>query len=308
VELARLNRPGGALLILWPYSDFPTVWGLTMAAYHVKLPLSSFFSNLVAGGLWFFLFEGKSLIWASAGCIWNDIIDRDFDRRVERTKKRPVATGKITVYGALLFLSLHLVALSIVLTLGNNQIRSIGFMTLYPLAGVYPFIKRISYWPQAWLGIAFNTGTLMAWSVTSGSIPYSSISLGAATWFWTMWYDTIYGSQDKKDDLKIGIKSTALLFKSSSQTRLFLAFHATMFIVCMTLSGILNHQTVLYYCVTIPITAINLFKQYKDLDLNSPVSCWKTFCNSSYVLGPIVFLGLMTDYLYRIFFQLFSQM
>ncbi|KAF8189005.1 4-hydroxybenzoate polyprenyl transferase [Pholiota molesta] len=286
IELARLNKPAGALLIIWPY-----VWGLSMAAAAAKLPVLSFLKYLIVGSIWF-------LFVRSTGCIWNDIIDRNIDRLVERTKHRPLATGRTSVVGALIFLCLHLMVLSSLLALGNRQIRVIGLVTLYPLAGGYPFIKRVSYWPQAWLGVAFNTGTFMSWACVAGSITQSSIHLIVATWFWTMWYDTIYGSQDKKDDINIGVKSTALLFKSTKNTKQFLAFHAFMFIGFLTTAGLLNQQSAPYF-IGVCILGVHLAFQFWHLDLDSPKSCLAVFSNSGYIIGPIIAIGSTTDYFYR---------
>ncbi|KAJ6594760.1 UbiA prenyltransferase family, partial [Mycena capillaripes] len=229
IELARVNKPAGALLILWPF-----IWGLIMAARTTRTPLLILLQHLCLGCVWFFVLRG-------AGCIWNDIVDRDIDKQVERTKNRPIANGTISVPEALCFLSVHLIFLSFSIVLwGNKQLSVLGFATIFPLAGGYPFMKRLSRWPQAWLGVAFNTGATMSWSWTTGHIPPSSLALALAGWFWTMWYDTIYGSQDKKDDIKIGLGSTALLFKSSQITKLFLIFHGSMFVMWLTISGILN--------------------------------------------------------------------
>ncbi|KAJ7127863.1 UbiA prenyltransferase family, partial [Mycena epipterygia] len=291
-ELVRLHKPAGALLIVWPF-----MWGLAMAARSMRTPPLIFSRDLVVGCTWFFFLRRR----VCAGCIWNDIVDRDMDKHVERTKHRPLADGRISVASALCFLALHVILLSFSIMLcGNRQVLFLGLVTIFPLAGGYPFIKRISHWPQAWLAVAFNTSTLISWAWATGSISPSSISLACTAWFWTMWYDTIYGNQDKKDDIKIGIGSTALLFKSTTISRLFLAFHGSMFAICLTFSGILNgvHAPYSpYYLIGVAGSVFHLARQFWYLDLDSPASCWSTFCNNAFVVGPTVAIGLIADYL-----------
>ncbi|KAJ7159788.1 UbiA prenyltransferase family, partial [Mycena filopes] len=237
-----------------------------------------------------------------AGCIWNDIVDRDIDKRVARTKNRPLADGRLSVRSALYFLAVHLVLLSLcLLACGNRKLLALGLVTIFPLAGGYPFMKRISHWPQAWLALALNIGVLDSWAWATDNIPPSGIALACAGWFWTMWYDTIYGHQDKKDDLKLGLGSTALLFKSTTiLSRVFLSFHAVMFVISLTLSGILNgvHTPYSpYYVIGVAGAVLQLGHQFWYLDLDSPRSCWFTFCNNAFVVGPTVTIGLVADYL-----------
>ncbi|KAJ7656764.1 UbiA prenyltransferase [Mycena polygramma] len=288
IELARLHKPAGALLILWPF-----IWGLTMVARSNGTPFRIFFRDLVGGCLWFFFLRG-------AGCIWNDIVDSDLDKQVERTKHRPLPSGRASISEALWFLLVHLVGLSVSIVLtGNMQLSYLAFITVVPLAGGYPFIKRYSYWPQAWLGMAFNTGTLMSWSWMSGDLSHSSIALASAGWFWTLWYDTIYGHQDKKDDMRVGIRSTALLFNSRAISKLFLAVNGVMFVVCLTIAGVSNGVEPFspYYSIGVGGAILHLSAQLWYLKLDSPSSCWYTFCSNGFVLGPTVALGLFLDYL-----------
>ncbi|KAJ6524058.1 UbiA prenyltransferase family [Mycena sp. CBHHK59/15] len=294
IELARLHKPAGALLILWPF-----IWGLAMAARAMRTPPLIFSRDLVVGCVCSAQ-TYSTMLSSDAGCTWNDIVDRDLDKQVERTKNRPLADGRISVPGSLAFLSVHLVFLSVsVMQCGNEQ-SFLGLVTIFPLAGGYPFMKRISHWPQAWLGMAFNMGTIMSWSWATGKVPRSGIALAFTGWFWTMWYDTIYGTQDKKDDIKIGIGSTALLFKSTTISRIFLAFHGSMFVFCLTVSGILNgvHAPFSpYYLIGVGGSIFHLGKQFWSLDLDSPASCWSAFCNNAFVVGPTVALGLIAEYL-----------
>ncbi|KAJ7707876.1 UbiA prenyltransferase, partial [Mycena olivaceomarginata] len=255
VQLARWDKPSGALLILWPFG---------------------------------------------AGCIWNDIIDRNLDKHVERTKHRPMADGRISVPRALVFLFFHLLFLVVGLTkCGNPELTGLGLMTIFPLAGGYPFIKRISDCPQAWLGVAFNTGTLISWAWLTGTISSSAKALAVAAWFWTMWYDTIYAHQDKRDDVKIGIGSTAVLFKSTTKSKLLLLFHAVMFTLFLALSGSLNGvqpASSPYYLISVAGSGIFLATQLWYLDLDSPASCWTAVrpirLSSSFPLSHVALVRL----------------
>ncbi|KAF8198355.1 UbiA prenyltransferase family [Mycena galopus ATCC 62051] len=265
-----------------------------MASRSIHLPLLDFCQNLVVGCIWFFFLR-------SAGCIWNDIVDRDLDKQVERTKHRPLADGRLSVEGASIFLALHVFVLLFSLRqCRNKQLWSLGLVTIFPLAGGYPFIKRISYWPQAWLGLAFNTSAMMAWSLVTGKVPQASITLACAGWFWTIWYDTIYGHQDKKDDAKVGIRSTALLFDSATISKLFLASHAALFEVCLAVSGILNGVQAPcspYFVISVIGSGFLLGKQLLHLDMESPEACWAAFCDNGFLVGPTVALGIILDYL-----------
>ncbi|KAJ6471350.1 4-hydroxybenzoate polyprenyl transferase [Mycena sanguinolenta] len=286
IELARIHKPAGALLIMWPF-----VWGLLMASRNMELALLPFSPYLIAGCIWFFVLR-------SAGCIWNDIIDRDFDKQVERTRHRPLADARISVPGAVIFLGLHLIPLSFsVLLVRNRQLLLLALVTIYPLAGGYPFIKRISYWPQAWLGIAFNTGALISWSWVTGNVSCSAITLACAGWFWTMWYDTVYSNQDKKDDVRMSIGSTALLFTSTTASKLFLAFHGAMFLLSLILSGILNEASMSYYLISVVGSGYCLGRQLRYLDLDSPDSCSAAFRDNAFIVGPVVALGMFVEYL-----------
>ncbi|KAF7367115.1 4-hydroxybenzoate polyprenyl transferase [Mycena sanguinolenta] len=303
IELARIHKPAGALLIVWPF-----VWGLVMASRIKGSSLLLFARYLIAGCIWFFVLRSTGLnICAKsslgAGCIWNDIVDRDLDKQVERTRHRPLADGRISVLGALIFLATHLILLCVSwLPTRNRQLLFLVFATIFPLAGGYPFIKRISYWPQAWLGIAFNSGTLISWSWVTGNVSYSSVALACAGWFWTMWYDTIYSNQDKKDDIRIGIGSTALLFSTTTASKLFLAWNGAMFLVCLTVAGSLDEVYVPYgpyYLISVGGCGICLGKQLWYVDLESPDSCSAAFNDNAFVVGPIVALGMTSEYLLR---------
>ncbi|KAG6810034.1 hypothetical protein H0H92_013624 [Tricholoma furcatifolium] len=229
----------------------------------------------------------------SAGCIWNDILDRDFDAQVERTKFRPLVTRKISVTGAILFLSAHLFLLISMIWNVNPVAWNVGMLALFPLMGLYPLMKRITYWPQAWLGLAINIGISMAWAITTATIPDSSIVLSMGSFFWTLWYDTIYACQDKKDDVNAGVKSTALLF--GSRVKQILAIFGTIFICSVTISGFLNAQSLPFYVISVFGGGLHLAWQLYTVHVDSPKSCWQTFEANGIYFGAIVEAGLLLD-------------
>ncbi|KAF5387186.1 hypothetical protein D9615_001585 [Tricholomella constricta] len=262
VDLTRASKFAGTMVVFWPFA-----WGLTMAARTISMPIVNFCSLMVVGLIGAFLSH-------SAGCVWNDILDRHFDAKVDRTKHRPVASGKVSVLGASLFLCAHLVILIFMIWDVNRLAWTVGLLALFPLTGIYPFMKRVTYWPQAWLGIAINIGISMSWAIATSTIPPSSLVLSAGCFFWTLWYDTIYACQDKKDDVNAGVKSTALLF--GSHVKQVLAVFGSMMIGGLTISGIMNNQSLPFY----------LFS-----------SCWHTFEANGFYFGAVVEAGLVFDYL-----------
>lgn len=244
IYLMRLDRPIGWWLLL-----LPSWWSILLASENITA--YTFF--LLA------LFLVGAVIMRAAGCIINDLWDRDLDKKVERTASRPIASGQISLEDATIFLCLLLLCgLGVLFCLPWTTIF-LGFCVL-PFIVLYPYMKRITWWPQLFLGITFNFGALMGWSSVTGSITWESLILYVACIFWTLGYDTIYAHQDKEDDLKVGIKSTAILFGEKSRTYVF-GFYAT--------------AAFLFLCV--------LF--------NSPVSWGSfilvllTFCYAAYRLG-----------------------
>ena len=200
IELTRLNKPIGFMLLFWPCS-----WGLAFANSYKNSEL--FIPYLI-------LFFIGSVLMRSAGCIFNDIVDKDFDKKVSRTKKRPIASGKISINKSLLYvLVLCLIAFFILLQF--NYLTIILGITSMLFAFSYPFMKRITYWPQLFLGITFNWGIIMAWSAMNNFISLEIVILYISAIFWTLGYDTIYGAQDMSDDEIIGLKSTAIKFKKN---------------------------------------------------------------------------------------------
>ena len=201
INLTRLNKPIGIMLLFWPCS-----WGLAYA-YVIEKNLNQFLYFL----LLFFL---GSVLMRSAGCIVNDIVDRDIDKKVQRTKNRPLACNMISVKLASIYVA-SLCSLAFLILIQFNFLTIIlGFASMV-LAFSYPFMKRITYWPQLFLGLTFNWGVVMAWTAVNNNISTEIIILYASAIFWTLGYDTIYGTQDVADDEIIGIKSTSIKFKNN---------------------------------------------------------------------------------------------
>ena len=195
LKLARADRPIGTWLLLWP-----CLWGIILAA---RGDLNEVRIDLIA------LFTVGAVVMRGAGCTYNDIVDRDFDAKVARTALRPIPSGDVGVPRAWMFLGFQLLIGFIILLQFNVLTIALGVASL-ALIATYPFMKRITYWPQAWLGLTFNWGALMGWTAVTGSITWPAIALYAAGFFWTLGYDTIYAHQDKEDDALIGVKSSAL--------------------------------------------------------------------------------------------------
>ena len=215
IELTRLNKPIGYMLLFWP-----CLWGLTLA-YDFSEDLNFFL-------FYSFLFLSGSVLMRSAGCIVNDIVDKDFDKKVKRTKTRPIAAGKITVNHSLVYVLILCLMAFLILLQFNLFTIFLGMSSMF-LAFSYPFMKRITYWPQLFLGITFNWGIIMAWTAVNNDLTSEIIILYISAIFWTLGYDTIYGAQDMSDDEIIGLKSTSIKFKNN--INMFVSFAYLVFIV-----------------------------------------------------------------------------
>lgn len=205
LRLSRADRPIGTWLLL-----IPCWWGLALAILWDGSPRweDAWIAIACALGAW--LMRG-------AGCTWNDITDRNFDGAVERTRSRPIPSGQVTVKGAVIWMVLQaLISFGILLTF-NSMAISMGILALFPVA-IYPFAKRFTWWPQVFLGLAFNWGALWAWTAHSGALHWPAVALYFAGISWTLFYDTIYAHQDTEDDALIGVKSTARLFGNNTPT------------------------------------------------------------------------------------------
>lgn len=256
LRLMRLDRPIGTWLLL-----FPCWWSVAMATRGWPDP------RFLA------LFAVGALIMRGAGCTLNDIADRHFDARVARTADRPIASGQITVFQAVVFLGLQLLAGLAILLQFNRATVALGILSLV-LVAVYPFSKRVTYWPQAILGLTFNWGALLGWTAVRGSLDWPAVALYAACFFWTMGYDTIYAHQDKEDDILIGVKSTALKLGDATRPWLFGFYGAT--VALMTSAGWLAGLAWPFY-VGLALAGAHLFRQAATVDIADPAHCLAVF-------------------------------
>ncbi|KAF9484267.1 UbiA prenyltransferase [Pholiota conissans] len=285
IELIRLEKPTGTILMFWPFA-----WGLTMAAFRIKLPLGIYAVQLMK------CFVGAIIVRSSA-CTVNDIIDREMDAGVGRTQRRPLPSGQISVSSALIFLLFqYVLGISFFYLAFSNTAPFIDLIRFV----IYPLLKRCTHWPQAWLGIAMNFGFITAWSASVESFDVSLlVSSLMGCWCWTMLYDTIYACQDIKDDVKVGVRSTAILF--GTWIRPLLVGCGLLFLVMLSVAGLANTQGPAYFVISVGGTATHLIWQYMAVDLESPKSCWTNFKRNGH-LGWIVWAGLLVDY-----FQLVSS-
>ncbi|KAJ7235118.1 4-hydroxybenzoate polyprenyl transferase [Mycena rebaudengoi] len=283
IELSRVDRFAGTMILFWPYA-----WSVTMSANRLNIFMDDYVLALLTG------FLGSCLL-HSGGCVWNDIIDVDLDAKVERTKHRPLPDGRITVIQALLFLSIHVLLLFALSHSLNSVAWRFAFLTTVPLTGLYPFMKRITYLPQVWLGITLNTPVLLASAIFTESPSRASLVLAAGGLCWTMWYDTIYGSQDKKDDIKAGVKSIVLLLQRHTWLALLVFSSST--VLCWIISGILNGSGIPYFIISVGGGALLLARDLWTMDLDDPKSCLRAFERNGFVIGPVVWVGCLLDYL-----------
>ncbi len=278
VELIRLEKPVGFMLLFWP-----CMWGLTLA-YNFNNEVNQYF-------YYSFLFFLGSVLMRSAGCIINDIVDKNYDKRVFRTRNRPIASEKISVKLGLIFaLVLCLVAL-IVLINFNNLTIMLAFASM-PLAFTYPYMKRYTYWPQLFLGITFNYGLILGWTSVSNNISLAPIVLYIGAIFWTLGYDTIYGYQDIKDDEIIGVKSTSIKFKDSPKK--FLNVCYLIFSVSLIILGVLNNFSMIYFIFLLFIFFHLFYFQIKKLNINKQKSCLKTFKSNNF-FGLMLFFAILLE-------------
>ena len=276
IELTRLNKPIGYMLLFWP-----CLWGLTMA-YNFENDLDKFLFYVI-------LFFFGSVLMRSAGCIVNDIVDRNFDKKVERTKNRPIASGKISIFLASIYVSI-LCFIAFLVLINFNNLTIILAIASMPFAFSYPLMKRFTYWPQLFLGITFNYGLLLAWVSIHGSINILPLILYFGAIFWTLGYDTIYGYQDIKDDEIIGVKSTSIKFKNNPKKFLILCYSITAF--CLIILGFIM-QFNNFYFLTLLITFYHLFLyQIKSLDTKSPENCLNMFKGNNFV-GLLIFTNIL---------------
>jgi len=245
IELTRLKKPIGFMLLFWPCA-----WGLTLA-YDFSNSLNNYFFYL-------FLFFMGSVLMRSAGCIVNDISDKEFDKKVERTKNRPIASGNISVKLGLLY-TIILCSIAFLVLINFNNLTIILALSSMPLAFTYPLMKRFTYWPQLFLGITFNYGLVLGWTAIQGEINAVAIIFYFGAIFWTLGYDTIYGFQDIKDDEIIGVKSTSIKFKK--KPKLFLTTCYLLFLISLILvSFIMKLNSMSYFFILISAAHLFFFK------------------------------------------------
>ena len=276
VELIRLKKPIGFMLLFWPCS-----WGLTLA-YDFTKSLNSYFYYLI-------LFFLGSVLMRSAGCIVNDILDKKFDSKVFRTKNRPIASDKISIKLAI-FYAAFLCFLALLVLLNFNLFTIILALGSMPLAFTYPLMKRITYWPQLFLGITFNYGLILGWTSINSQIDIVPILFYIGAIFWTLGYDTVYGYQDIKDDEIIGLKSTSIKFKGKAKEFLLTCY---VFVLILFVSGGYNMNfNYIYYLLTlIPLFHL-LFYQVKTFNINTPSSCLKVFKSNNF-FGLLIFFNIL---------------
>ena len=273
--LARFNRPIGIYILLWP-----VLWALWVAA-------DGFPDVLVL-----FVFCAGTVLMRAAGCIINDYADREFDPHVERTRQRPIAAGKVKPKEAVvLFCVLALSAFALVLLL-NTMTIMLSFVGAF-LAASYPFMKRYTHWPQAYLGMAFGWAVPMAFAAQTETIPLVAWIMYLAVALWSVIYDTMYAMVDIDDDLKIGVKSTAILF--GSRDREIIALLQVIMFALLIMVGQLQALGLFYYLGLAVAAALSVYQQ-KLIFYHHKPDCFKAFLNSNW-FGMAVFIGLFLDYL-----------
>jgi len=282
LRLSRADRPIGTWLLL-----IPCLWALALAGG--------------AGGfrpwdLWLALSCGiGAFLMRGAGCTWNDITDRDIDAAVTRTRSRPIPSGQVTVKGALIWMAAQSLIAALILFTYNGLAIALGIASL-ALVAIYPFAKRFTWWPQVFLGLAFNWGALLAWAAHAGAIPPAALLLYAAGIAWTLYYDTIYAHQDREDDALIGVKSTARLF--GAQTRPWLRGFFVLTILLFGAAVVLAHapqgRPLAMAVALAGVWAMgwHITWQMARLDLDDPASCLRAFrANRDAGLIPVPFLA-----------------
>ena len=281
LRLARADRPIGSWLLL-----LPCWWSAALAAEHAGAAVPNPWHLL--------LFALGTLVMRGAGCTWNDLVDRDLDRLVERTRSRPIPSGDGSVTAARGFLVLQALVGLAVLGQFNAFTIALGIASL-AIVAVYPLLKRVTYWPQIGLGLAFSWGALMGWAAALGRLDAPALVLYAGTIAWVIGYDTIYAHQDREDDALIGIKSTALLFGERTKPAL-AAFYAAA-VLLIGLAGFLAGAGVVF-AAGVALFAAHLGWQIRRLDIADPALCLTVF-KSNRDAGLLLFAAIVLDALMR---------
>ena len=276
IELTRLKKPIGFMLLFWPCA-----WGLTLA-YDFSNNINNYFFYLT-------LFFLGSVLMRSAGCIMNDILDRNFDKKVSRTKNRPIASGRISIKLGLAYVAL-LCFFALLVLLNFNYFTIILALCSMPLAFSYPLMKRYTYWPQLFLGITFNYGLILGWVCIKNQVDIVAIILYAGAIFWTLGYDTIYGYQDIKDDEIIGIKSTSIKFKKNPYLFLFVCY--LIFISLLIVVSIFMNFSYLFYIFSVFILVHLFYFQLYKLNFKKPENCFLIFKSNNF-LGLLILINIL---------------
>ena len=275
IELIRLKKPIGFLLLFWPCA-----WGLTLA-YDFSNDLNNYFFYLS-------LFFLGSVLMRSAGCIVNDISDKEFDKKVERTKSRPIAANKVSVKLAI-FYTVILCSLAFLVLINFNNLTIILALGSMPLAFTYPLMKRFTHWPQLFLGITFNYGLILGWTSVTSEVSIAPIILYLGAIFWTLGYDTIYGFQDIKDDEIIGVKSTSIKFKNNPKKFLLICY--SILILSILITGLLMNFNLLFFISLImPILYLFLY-QIQKFNSEDKENCLRIF-RSNNLFGALVLINI----------------
>ena len=276
IELTRIKKPIGFMLLFWPCA-----WGLSIA-YDFSKDLNQYFFYLI-------LFFLGSILMRSAGCIINDISDKEFDKKVLRTKNRPIASGQISVKLGL-FYAATLCIFALLVLINFNTFTIVMGIASMSLAFSYPLMKRYTYWAQLFLGITFNYGLILGWISINNQIDIIPIVFYFGAIFWTLGYDTIYGFQDIKDDEIIGLKSTSIKFKNNPLNFLIICY--LIFIFCTALTGFLMKFNSLFFIfLMIPMIHLMIY-QLKDLKIKNPKKCFEVF-KSNNIFGFIIFINIL---------------
>ena len=260
IDLTRLNKPIGFMLLFWPCA-----WSIVLAqSDNYNFDLIIYFLSLFFMG---------SVLMRSAGCIVNDIVDKDFDKKVNRTKERPIASKKISIKQSIIYVII-LCALAFLILIQFNLLTIILGMSSMLLAFSYPFMKRFTYWPQLFLGLTFNWGIIMAWAAINNNISIEPLILYLAAIFWTLGYDTIYGAQDMADDEIIGLKSTSIKFKNN--IKIFVCISYLITSILLTYLFFQNFGGNIFSILFL-LFILSLFFQIFKFDKNNPATCLFSF-------------------------------
>jgi len=276
IQLTRLNKPIGFLLLFWP-----CVWGLTLA-YYFNGETNLYLKHIL-------LFFSGSVLMRSAGCIFNDIVDRNLDKKVQRTKERPVASGKVSVSEAFIYI-VFLCLVAFLILLQFNWLTIVLGISSMVLVFAYPFMKRITYWPQLFLGLTFNWGIVMGWTSITNSISIEPVILYLAAIFWTLGYDTIYGLQDIHDDEIIGVKSTSIKFKNNVKVFVGTCYSLCVFLI-LTMFVMMDINKYLLILM-VPFIAMFIY-QIKIFKISNSESSLLAFKNNN-LTGLLIFIFIFS--------------